>query len=257
MAKQSLSAANTAATSSLTKSRRLEEDMELIGYITSHDLQTPLRIIQQHIDACEKDFATLPPACQTSLWKIAEETVHLQKMLQAILEYIRLETYNAKCEPVDCNALWQEAKTKCASTATHANAYITESPLPTVMGNKSRIERLFFYLLDNALKFRDPESKATLIHLSAEQKTYPGQQTPQWEFSLQDNGIGISEEYQEIIFLLFQRPETPETIPGCGAGLALARKVVEIHGGTMWLDSAPSEGSRFYFTLPVIPKEQA
>ncbi len=257
MAKQSLSAPSTANAPLLPTSRRLEEDMELMGYIMSHDLQTPIRVIQQHMDVLEKAFPSLPPSCQTSLWKIAEETVHMQKMLQAVLEYIRLETYHAKAETVDCTHVWQEVKTKYRDAIKHTNAHITEGSLPTITANKSRLERLFCYILDNALTFRDPAAKATLIHLSAEEKHLPGQPAPQWEFCLQDNGIGISEEYQEIIFLLFQRPETPENIPGCGAGLALARKIVEIHGGNMWVDSAPGEGSRFYFTFPMTPKEQA
>jgi chemotaxis family two-component system sensor kinase Cph1 len=123
-------------------------------------------------------------------------------------------------------------------------AMVTRDPLPTVMGDASQLCQVFQNLIDNAIKYQN--AKPPLIHVSS-------RQTPkEWVFSVKDNGIGISAKYAERIFVIFQRLHTRGEYPGTGIGLALCKKIVERHGGRIWVESEEGQGSTFYFTIPVM-----
>lgn len=218
---------------------KLREELEMVAYVASHDLQSPLRVIQS---CCGELSALSDPAARDSVETLRREALRMKMLMQGLLDYIRLETFVPKHAPHDSNALVADAVAMLDTEIKAANATIRCDSLPQVTGHRGRLTRLFSHLLDNALKFRG--ANAPDIHISAQQ------QGAQWEFCIADNGIGIDEEHHDIMFRLFQRLHTEEAYPGYGIGLALSRKIVEAHGGTLWVESATGQGSTFRFTLP-------
>jgi light-regulated signal transduction histidine kinase (bacteriophytochrome) len=126
-----------------------------------------------------------------------------------------------------------------------AGAVVTKDELPIVMGDETQLSQLFQNLIDNAIKFRRAE-ETSRVHISAQRKGND------WEFSVQDNGIGIDPQYFDRIFVIFQRLHTREAYEGTGIGLAVCMRIVERHGGRIWVESEPGKGSRFHFTLPAV-----
>jgi len=222
---------------------KLREELELIGYVTSHDLQAPLRTIQSCCEDLENHPGLADETGKSTVRMLASEAARLKLLLQGLLDYVRLETAPVTHSVVDTN---DSAATSIATLQAEikaAGATVTCDALPQVAGHRGRLTRLFIYLLDNALKFHG--TSPPRIHISARRNQ------EMWEFCMKDNGIGISEEHHRIIFTLFQRLHTQKEYPGQGIGLALARKIVEAHDGRLWVESTPSQGSRFYFTLPI------
>jgi light-regulated signal transduction histidine kinase (bacteriophytochrome) len=227
---------------------RKQAELELIGYVVSHDLRAPLRIVQ----SLSEQLMAHPPLSadadtQELLQAITEETACLRAQLDGLLEYIRLETFTPVHTPLDCNEIVEAAQSVLEEELRSVNATLVCDALPTVSGHRGRLTRLFIALIDNAIKFRSAE--APRIHISAQ---HIGDQ---WEFCVEDNGIGIEEEQQDVIYKLFQRLHPDDEYPGYGIGLALARKIVAAHGGKLRVESALGKGSKFYFTLPVIGDE--
>jgi light-regulated signal transduction histidine kinase (bacteriophytochrome) len=222
---------------------RLRNELELISYLTSHDLQAPLRIM---LMSCEELGAHLPPdsdaEAKAALERLTRQATHMKALLENLLEYTRLETFIVKHTALDSNEILAATLAALEGDIQAVNATITHDTLPPVMGHRGRLTRLFAHLIDNALKFRG--SASPKIHISARPTG------TQWTFCIEDNGLGIEKEYYDIVFALFQRLHSAETYPGMGAGLALSRKIVESHGGRLWVESEPGKGSRFYFTLP-------
>jgi len=222
--------------------QRLKDDLELIAYTTSHDLSAPLRIIRYATETLrEQRGDKANPHEQEALETINEETTRLKAMLQAVQDYIRLETFPVKPSVLDANELVAEACERLSEEIYTAGAMINYGVLPQVIGHKGRLTRLFSILLDNAIKFRS--ELPPQIQVTAEHKEGV------WVFCVADNGIGIDEEYQEIIFQLFQRLNVADRYPGLGIGLALAQKIILSHGGRLWAESTAGKGSRFFFTL--------
>jgi len=222
---------------------KLREELELIGYVTSHDLQAPLRIMQSFCAELKNHPGLASDdAGRKAVETIVSEADRLKLLLQGMLDYVRLETFTPALIPLDANEVAAAAITTLQTEIKAAGATVTCDLLPQIIGHRGRLTRLFIYLLDNALKFRGAQSPT--IHISARRDKGV------WNFCVEDNGIGIPEEHHRIIFTLFQRLHTQQAYPGQGIGLALARKIVEAHGGTMWVESTPARGSRFYFTLP-------
>jgi len=222
---------------------RLQEDMELIGYIASHDLLAPVRIMLQYCNILQENRSLFPEkAQQDALRTFQVEITHMRALLEGLQEYIRLETFVCKHVPVDTNEVVAAAIEMLAPEIKNTGGKVTYDSLPVVMGHRGRLTRVFSSLIDNAIKFHS--SQPPKIHISAARKD------KMWQFCIEDNGIGILDEHQEVIFRLFQRLHTAEAYPGYGIGLALSQKTIISHGGKMWVESVPQEGSRFYFTLP-------
>jgi light-regulated signal transduction histidine kinase (bacteriophytochrome) len=130
---------------------------------------------------------------------------------------------------------------------------VTHDPLPAVMADEMQLSQLFQNLVGNAIKFHSPERPPEIhVFVSSQRAPNPGEAGEEWLFSVRDNGIGIEEKYFERIFILFQRLHTREQYPGTGIGLAVCKKIVERHGGRIWVESTPGKGSTFYFTIPKI-----
>jgi light-regulated signal transduction histidine kinase (bacteriophytochrome) len=165
----------------------------------------------------------------------------MQNLIQDLLAYSRVGTRGRRMAPTDCEKVLQGALANLRLAIKETGAVVTHDPLPTVTGDEAQLVQLLQNLIGNALKFRG--DRKPQIHVSAcpyERHTL---------FSVRDNGIGIEPQYLERIFVIFQRLHGREKYPGTGIGLALCKRIVERHGGRIWVESKPGEGSTFYFTL--------
>ena len=165
----------------------------------------------------------------------------MRNLVQDLLQFSRLETEARAFEACDCNSLVEEAANNLLAAVEESGARIEREGLPTVLGDRAQLVQLFQNLLANAVKFRSEAPPE--VHVSAERKG------DEWVFSVEDNGIGIEADRSQEIFKLFHRLQ-PE-LPGTGIGLSLCQRIVERHGGRIWVESRPGQGATFLFTLPV------
>jgi light-regulated signal transduction histidine kinase (bacteriophytochrome) len=161
------------------------------------------------------------------------------------LTYSRVGKGELTVEPTDLEAIVNRSLNDLNLAIRENNAQITVKPLPTVTANPQQMMQLFQNLIANALKFRGEAPPSILIQAELKHE--------EWLFSVQDNGIGIKPQYLERIFVIFQRLHSRDKYPGTGIGLAICRKIVERHGGRIWVESELGRGTTFYFTLPVQP----
>jgi len=166
----------------------------------------------------------------------------MHRLINDLLAYARLGSRAAEFVPTDCEAIFADAVSNLGSAMEENGATVTHDPLPTVMADKDQLSRLFQNLLSNAIKFRAADPP--VVHVSARRNGN------EWLFSVRDNGIGIDPEHFERVFLIFQRLHGKSEYSGTGVGLAICRKIVEHHGGKIWIESHAGKGSTFYFTLP-------
>lgn len=226
---------------------RLRDELEVVSYVTSHDLLAPLRNIQNCCEELQRQIHNnTEQKIRDEVQTLLDETARLKIMMQAMLDEVRLEIFQVSHAPLDSNEILQSAIATLQPEIKATNTVLTYDTLPMVIGHRNRLTRLFAHIIDNAIKFNDSSSPA--IHISALQNGEV------WQFCVADNGIGMDEEHYDIIFRLFQRLHTAEKYPGHGIGLAHARKIVESHGGNIWVESKPGIGSRFFFTLPAAIK---
>jgi light-regulated signal transduction histidine kinase (bacteriophytochrome) len=167
----------------------------------------------------------------------------MQRLIEDLLCYSRVGTRGKPFEPTDCNAVFEQALVNLKAAIAESGAEITRSDLPTLPADRSQLEQLFQNLLSNAIKFR--HNSPPRIRVAAEVEG------DHWVFSVADNGIGIESRFADRIFAIFQRLHTRREYPGTGIGLAICKKIVERHGGRIWMRSSPGQGSTFYFTLPM------
>ena len=166
----------------------------------------------------------------------------MKSMINDLLTFSRLGTRGKPFQPVDTEAVLNAALENLKLAVEDSHAAVTHDPLPSVLADESQVAQLFQNLIGNALKFHGDEPPR--IHVSA-------RKTPQfWEFSVRDNGIVIDPQFFERVFLIFQRLSTRAEHAGSGIGLAICKKIVERHGGRIWIESKPGEGTTFFFTLP-------
>jgi light-regulated signal transduction histidine kinase (bacteriophytochrome) len=227
---------------------RAKGELELIAYVMSHDLKSPIRAISS---ACEElNKSTIPDkAANAALKDLSRESARMKLLMDGLLDYLNLETYGPCRNKVDISEVLSTAHTILEEKIRSSGAKITFDALPEVFGHRGRYTRLFVYMLDNAIKFC--KSDVPRISISA----HAVQNSDFEEFRIRDNGIGIEEEHNEIIFQLFQRLHGADAYPGNGIGLALCRKIVESNGGKLWVEQEPEGGSCFCFTLPRISLE--
>lgn len=166
----------------------------------------------------------------------------MQELIKDLLDYSRVDHRVTPPEPVAAWEVAQQALSNLQVAVVESGAFVRVEPLPTVVGRKTQLVQLLQNLLSNALKFRGPEPPVVQVSARREGSA--------WIFSVEDNGIGVEPRHREIIFTLFQRLHPREKYPGTGVGLATCKKIVERHGGRIWVESGPGKGSRFFFTLP-------
>jgi len=224
--------------------KRSNLDLEQFAYAASHDLQEPLRGIAGFAKLLEKRYkGKLDEKADEFIDYIIDDTERMQMLIKDLLEYSRVSAKGIVFRPTNCSVALEQAIYNLRSAMEESGAELTYNLLPTVMGESSQLISLFQNLIGNAIKFRG--SEPLKIHISAEQKENA------WVFSLKDNGIGIDPEQAERIFVIFQRLHTKEEYSGTGIGLAVCKKIVEHHGGRIWVESEMGKGSTFYFTIPI------
>jgi light-regulated signal transduction histidine kinase (bacteriophytochrome) len=223
---------------------RSNAELEQFAYVASHDLQEPLRMVSSYVQLFEKRYAGQVDAkAQRYIEYAVEGAKRMQALIGGLLEFSRVGRIDEPVGPVDMGAALDQALLDLRSAIEESRAVVTRGPLPTVTGNAARIAQVLQNLIGNAVKYRRPDvSPAINVSATAAER--------EWVFAVEDNGIGIDQQYLERIFIIFQRLHTRTEYPGTGIGLSICKKVVEHHGGRMWAVSKPGEGTTFYFTLP-------
>ncbi len=227
------------------------KELEQFAYIASHDLQEPLNTISSFIGLIVEDYGDrIDSVGKESLNFIQDASLRMKNLIDALLEYSRLGR-GKEYAKVDTNNVLADLKADLKSVIDKEGAKITIGKLPTVTGSEIELRLLFQNLISNAIKFR-ADGVVPEIKISCSKKNKSkNQQNDFWQFAIKDNGIGIPEEHKERIFAIFQRLHSREQYQGTGIGLAHCKKIVESHGGEIWLTSKVGEGSTFYFTIPL------
>jgi len=235
--------AEEALKKTLADLERSNKELEQFAYVASHDLREPLRMVASFTQLLAKRYQDKLDADANEFISYAVDGANrMQKMVNDLLSYSRVGVRGKPFEPTDCTGILNQTLTDLKVAIDENEAIITHDALPVVMGDELQLVQLFQNLIENGIKFRSKE--APRIHISAQENGN------EWIFTVQDNGIGIDPQYNERIFIIFQRLHGRENYPGTGIGLAICKKIVERHGGRVWVDSQPGNGSTFYFTIP-------
>lgn len=217
-------------------------ELEQFAYVASHDLQEPLRMVTSFTQLMVNRYrGNLDADADEFIEYIADAAKRMSRLINDLLEYSRVGTRGRPLSPTDCSAMFQLACKNLRVAIEETHATVTSDPLPTVLGDETQLLQLFQNLIGNALKFRG--EGPIQIHVGVER------QSGKWLFRVSDNGIGIEPQYAERIFIIFQRLHSRGEYPGTGIGLAICKKIVERHGGRIWVESEPGAGATFCFLL--------
>ena len=222
---------------------RSNEDLQQFAYVASHDLQEPLRMIASYIGLLNRRYkGKLGDDADEFIGFAVDGAKRMQGLIQDLLTYSRVGSKAKELVPVDCGAVLEKTLKMLEVAAQEAAATITHDPLPSVLGDETQLGQLLQNLIGNGLKYRN--GTPPVIHIGVTRDA------DKWIFSVRDNGIGIDPKDAERVFVIFQRLHSREEYSGTGLGLAICKKIVERHGGKIWLESELGKGSIFYFTLP-------
>jgi hypothetical protein len=218
------------------------KELEQFAYVASHDLQEPLRTTSSFVELIRKQYyGKLDATANKYIDYIIQASDRMKTLIKDLLDYSRIGR-EKKFEPVDCNVILDEVLADLNKVIKENKAEIRTGPLPLVNGFATELKLLFQNLISNSIKFRKPDTRPVIEIASRQENGH-------WLFSFSDNGIGIDKQYQQRIFIIFQRLHNRSVYEGSGIGLAHCKKIVELHGGTIWVESKAGEGSTFYFTL--------
>ncbi|ADZ10498.1 multi-sensor signal transduction histidine kinase [Methanobacterium lacus] len=226
----------------VTKLKTSNKELEQFAYVASHDLQEPLRMVASFTQLLERRYKNhLDDDANDYIDFIVEGAQRMKDLIDDLLAFSRLNTEVHKFEPILVEVALDDVSFNLKSSIEENNATITYDPLPTINGDPSQIRQLFQNLISNAIKFHgDTPPK---IHVSAQELD------DECIFGVTDNGIGINQNHQEQIFSIFKRLHTRKDYEGTGIGLAICKRIVERHGGKIWVESEEGNGSTFYFTI--------
>ena len=257
---------------------RSNKELEQFAYVASHDLQEPLRMVKSYIQLLARRYkGQLATEADEFIEFALDGATRMQRLINDLLTYSRVGTCGKKFEPTNCGRILEQVLNNLEVIIEENNAVVAFDPLPTLMADPLQLGQLFQNLIVNAIKFHGEEPPR--IHISAKPISEFGIRNGElnselqtarlsspksqlsglkegWVFSVSDNGIGIAPEHTDRIFVIFQRLHSREEYPGTGIGLAICKKIVERHGGRIWVESEPKKGATFYFTIPTKGDQQ-
>jgi light-regulated signal transduction histidine kinase (bacteriophytochrome) len=224
--------------------KRSNAELEQFAYVASHDLQEPLRMVSSYLQLLSRRY-------QGKLDSDADEFIdfavdgarRMQRLIEDLLAFSRIGTRGKPFEQVNANLALDKALANLTMTIEETSSKIMRSELPTLNADETQLVQLFQNLIVNGIKFHKTD-ETPKVEISAVQEGN------EWKFAVQDNGIGIDLQFAERIFVIFQRLHPRTEYPGTGIGLAICKKIVERHGGRIWVESKPDAGATFYFTFP-------
>ena len=235
--------ADEALKQTLVDLERSNADLEQFAYVASHDLQEPLRNVASCVQLLGKKYkGKFDTDADQLLSYAAESSIRMKALIVALLAYSRISTRGNPFRPTSCEEVLKQTLEQMKPSIEEAGARITHDQLPIVVGDFTQLSQVFQNLVGNAIKFRREEPLR--VHVSAVMRD------SEWVFSVKDNGIGIEARHLSRIFVIFQRLHKREEYEGTGMGLAIVKKIIERHHGTVWVESEPQEGTTFYFTIP-------
>ncbi len=224
--------------------RRSNEELEQFAYVASHDLQEPLRMVTSYLQLIEKRYSEhLDDDAREFINYAVDGATRMKTLITDLLAYSRIQRVKGEPEPVQMNEALEQATYNLQLAIEDADALITHDALPQLTANRAQMVQLFQNLIGNAIKFRSERRPEIHVGVKREGRM--------WHFSVKDNGIGIAEEYFDRIFIIFQRLHSRGQYAGTGIGLAICKKIVDKHGGRIYAESSPGEGTTFHFTLPI------
>jgi signal transduction histidine kinase len=230
--------------------RRSNTELEQFAYVASHDLQEPLRMVGSYTQLLSRRYKGKLDADADEFIAFAVDGVtRMQRLINDLLQYSRVGTKGREPVPTQSETVLERALANLRIAIDDNKATVTHDPLPMVLADDRQLEQLFQNLVGNAIKFHGNEPPR--VHIRAERSNGC------WMFAVKDNGIGIEPQYFDRIFQVFQRLHTMKEYAGTGIGLAVCKKIVERHGGRIWVESEPGKGTSFQFTLPAAGKEQS
>ena len=228
---------------------RSNHDLEQFAYVASHDLQEPLRMVAAYTQLlAERYRGKLDENADKYIGYAVEGALRMQTLILDLLAFSRVGRAETDRKNGECNAALNNALENLRSAIEESGTVVTHDHLPAVAVDPTQLVQLFQNLIGNAIKFRGNEVPA--IRVSAKK------QDARWLFAVADNGIGVSSQYKDKIFVIFQRLDTREEYSGNRVGLAICKKIVEHHGGRIWVESELGCGATFHFTLPARPADQ-
>ena len=219
------------------------KELEEFAYVASHDLQEPLRTVRSFVDLLRKQFGTeLDDNADQYMYYITNATDRMNELIKGLLDFSQIGK-RRELKTVDCNVIIKDIIADTNNLIKNTKTEIKYNNLPCVRAYETELRQLFQNLLNNAIKFRKP-NVVPLVEVYCKEKN------DMWEFGVRDNGIGIEPKYKDRIFRMFQRLHTRDKYEGTGIGLAHCKRIVEIHGGSIWMESEFGKGSVFHFTIP-------
>jgi len=242
VSKREMEKANNALALQAIDLERSNAELEQFAYVASHDLQEPLRMITGYTQLLAKRYGDkLDQDANEYIDYAVDGAKRMQRLIHDLLGYSRVGTRGKGFVPTDCQAIVAETLRTLQPAIQESAATIAYDSLPTVMGDADQLPQLFQNLIGNAIKYRDSKSPSVQVSCKHEGE--------HWLFSVRDNGIGIDPQYANRIFVIFQRLHGRDKYAGTGIGLAVCKKIVERHGGKIWVESELGKGATFYFTI--------
>jgi light-regulated signal transduction histidine kinase (bacteriophytochrome) len=223
--------------------KRSNAELQQFAYVASHDMQEPLRMVMNYLALLNKKHGNeLSPQAKEYMSTAVEGANRMRQLVDDLLHYSRIESRGSTLVPVDLNEVACTVENNLHVSVLEAKGEVIIHSLPTVLADEQQMTQLLQNLVGNSIKYRGNEPPR--VEVSARRRG------EEWIIGVRDNGIGIDPQYQDKIFQMFQRLHTKDEYPGTGIGLAISKKIVEVHGGRIWVESELGNGSTFYFSLP-------